>query len=184
MKDERLEKSNAALRDASRRAYLQLLGILGLGSGLAASVVVPALEAFAFPLRASAENVSGKFVKVGRLTRLQTNSPLKLDVTSERVDAWNRFSETKIGSVWVVRRPNRLAVFSSVCPHLGCAVDFDAASEKFKCPCHASVFSLDGEVLAGPAPRALDELDARVEADDLFVRYERFQVGIREKRVV
>ena len=45
---------------------------------------------------------------------------------------------------------------SSRCTHLGCTVTFDAEHMTFPCPCHASAFDLRGDVLAAPAPRALD----------------------------
>ncbi|MBN2304385.1 MAG: Rieske 2Fe-2S domain-containing protein [Anaerolineae bacterium] len=42
------------------------------------------------------------------------------------------------------------------CTHLGCAVPWDQAEGKFICPCHASAFEPDGDVLNPPAPRPLD----------------------------
>jgi cytochrome b6-f complex iron-sulfur subunit len=49
------------------------------------------------------------------------------------------------------------------CTHLGCSVPWDEASGRFKCPCHASVFDLRGEVLSPPAPRPLDIFPVRIE---------------------
>ncbi len=43
-----------------------------------------------------------------------------------------------------------------VCPHLGCMVPWSAEEQRFLCPCHAAVFNMTGEVLAGPPPRPLD----------------------------
>lgn len=42
------------------------------------------------------------------------------------------------------------------CTHLGCAVPWEPAKGKFVCPCHASEFEADGDVVNPPAPRALD----------------------------
>ncbi len=56
-------------------------------------------------------------------------------------------------SVYVMSRPEGLAVVSLVCTHLGCIVQ--AGDDGFLCPCHGSKFDADGHVKAGPAPRAL-----------------------------
>lgn len=42
------------------------------------------------------------------------------------------------------------------CTHLGCAVPWEQAQGKFICPCHASAFEPDGDVINPPAPRPLD----------------------------
>ena len=49
------------------------------------------------------------------------------------------------------------------CTHLGCAITWNKDSGQFDCPCHASSFSMDGEVLSPPAPRALDIYPLRIE---------------------
>lgn len=42
------------------------------------------------------------------------------------------------------------------CPHLGCTVPWNEEEQKFRCPCHGSVYNKKGEVLDGPAPRPMD----------------------------
>lgn len=56
---------------------------------------------------------------------------------------------------YVIRRPDGFRALSSVCTHLGCVTRYRPGEETIACPCHGSRFSLDGEVLAGPAPRSL-----------------------------
>lgn len=48
-----------------------------------------------------------------------------------------------------------LAVYRR-CTHLGCAVPFEPAEQRFVCPCHGSGFTIEGDVLNEPAPRPLD----------------------------
>jgi hypothetical protein len=48
---------------------------------------------------------------------------------------------------------------SAVCTHAGCAVHWNAFERCWDCPCHGSQFSVDGEVLNGPAARPLAEVD-------------------------
>ena len=54
------------------------------------------------------------------------------------------------------------------CTHLGCAVPWDQAEGKFICPCHASAFELDGDVLNPPAPRPLDRFPVLIDADGMI----------------
>jgi nitrite reductase/ring-hydroxylating ferredoxin subunit len=44
-----------------------------------------------------------------------------------------------------------LHAVSAVCTHLGCLVNFNSAERSWDCPCHGSRFTIDGEVLEGPA---------------------------------
>ena len=58
--------------------------------------------------------------------------------------------------------------FSAVCTHQGCIVVPQAT--EFDCPCHESRFDFaTGEVLEGPAPRALDAVTVTVTGDAVFV---------------
>ena len=56
----------------------------------------------------------------------------------------------------IVRNGDRIVALDLTCTHLGCTVT--ATPEGFACPCHGSRFSSEGEVLKGPAPRALKRL--------------------------
>lgn len=49
------------------------------------------------------------------------------------------------------------------CTHLGCAVPWDQAEGKFICPCHASSFETDGDVINAPAPRPLDRFTVTIQ---------------------
>lgn len=62
-------------------------------------------------------------------------------------------------AVAVFRDGDGVYAISTICTHLGCVVKPNA--EGFECPCHGSRFKADGEVVKGPAPRALPWLQVR-----------------------
>jgi len=49
-----------------------------------------------------------------------------------------------------------VVAFDARCPHLGCAVR--GAGQLFICPCHGSLFDIDGSLKLGPATSGLTEL--------------------------
>jgi cytochrome b6-f complex iron-sulfur subunit len=49
-----------------------------------------------------------------------------------------------------------VAAIYKVCTHLGCIYAWNAANERFECPCHGSKYRLDGRRIESPAPRTLD----------------------------
>lgn len=58
----------------------------------------------------------------------------------------------------VYRSPEgQLSTLSPVCPHMKCMVHWNAADKSWDCPCHGSRFSVDGDVLEGPAYRPLEK---------------------------
>ena len=70
----------------------------------------------------------------------------------------------------VVRNGDALVALDLTCPHLGCTVN--ATAEGFACPCHGSRFKADGEVINGPAPRAMKRLDVEQRDGVLSIRRE------------
>jgi cytochrome b6-f complex iron-sulfur subunit len=54
---------------------------------------------------------------------------------------------------------------SRKCTHLGCTVPWVESEKQFICPCHASVYTIKGEVLRSPAPRPLDMYEVFIEND-------------------
>ncbi|MGQ4807104.1 Cytochrome b6-f complex iron-sulfur subunit [Candidatus Entotheonellaceae bacterium PAL068K] len=55
-------------------------------------------------------------------------------------------------SVWMIRNAEGMYALISICTHLGCTPIWWPAEDRFKCPCHGSNFTVDGQNVAGPAP--------------------------------
>ncbi len=119
--------------------------------------------------------------------------PVASTVIADLDDAWNRFKDVPIGSVWLRRQADgSILAFNSICPHLGCSVNFRRGENDFHCPCHASSFSLDGTRTNETPPRDMDSLDVviatggkpQADGDELWIRYQNFRRGTPEKKPI
>ena len=168
--------------DGGRRGMLKI-GIGVLGAGVGAAVLGPIAGAVTHPLGHATTTGSDAFIPAGTASMFG-DAPTKVDLYSDKVDAWNRVVQVKVGSAWVVEAGGKLIALSTVCPHLGCGIDYDEAKGKFLCACHKSWFTLDGGIDEGPSPRAMDTLELQVEEQLVSIRYQRFKQGIEGKEPI
>src|SRR4051812_20605608 len=63
---------------------------------------------------------------------------------------------------------SQVVAFDARCPHLGCAVS--GAQKLLICPCHGSLFDLDGSVKLGPADRPLTGLQVTFDGTRVVVK--------------
>jgi Rieske Fe-S protein len=110
-------------------------------------------------------------------------APRLFQIVTDRRDAWTQFPKQAIGSVFLARTSEtEVVAFHSSCPHLGCAVEFRDERAEFYCPCHDSSFAKSGEVIGkSPSLRGLDTLAVEVRGGDVWVKFQNFKAGIREK---
>lgn len=114
---------------------------------------------------------------IGKVADLSPLEPQELEFSRTVKDGWRSTIAKK--AVWVVKQSNgAVTAFSPMCPHLGCGYRWNAPVRQFQCPCHGSVYDVTGKVLAGPAPRPLDELPIKVENGQLLVKYKAFKSGL------
>lgn len=107
--------------------------------------------------------------------------PQQVTVVADRVDAWNFYPQERVGSVWLRRTGEGIVAFNTICPHLGCSVDYRTSHEDFYCPCHLSNFSLDGERQNMIPPRDMDSLETKIVNDRVWVKFKNYRGGIGEK---
>ncbi len=163
MDDVRIMEERATEAVSRRSFYIgAIYGIWGI---IMAALGLPAMAYLFLPPKVKQEN---NWVEIGDVTKLAANEPVELTFRRNRVDGWKILSEKS--TAWVVKRPdNQVVAFGPQCTHLGCAYHWEEGKNEFLCPCHSSLFSMDGKVVSGPAPRPLDRFETRIDGTKLLV---------------
>jgi len=172
-----IESNNSS--QITRRSFFKIISIAFSGF-IALSMSVPMIETLVGNI---SKKKSKSFSKVTSLDSIPENEPVEPSIVLTEEDAF--IKNTKVQEVWVTKTSDsNIKVFSPICPHLGCRYQWNSDRKLFICPCHHSVFNIDGSVVSGPSPRPLDTLPKKVENNYLYVRWERFKPGIEKKEVV
>jgi menaquinol-cytochrome c reductase iron-sulfur subunit len=149
------------------------------------------------PLRRRRQDAAGDDNEMAGYARICALDALPADgmphqfvVTADATDAWTRTRGARVGLVFLLRQDEndkpKVSAFTATCPHLGCAVEFDAAEDHFECPCHVSGFAKDdGRKLFGPSLRGLDELKVKLADEngtqEVWVVFRHFRAGVAER---
>ena len=153
--------------DNDRRNFLLLIPIAIFAS--VAGAVATAAFRFLRPISASQRQL--KWIDAMPMAHVKGDKPLMCSIVTERTAGWATTLEEQ--QVFVLPSHQHQA-FSSTCPHEGCNVMWREEKNDFFCPCHDSLFGLDGARMSGPAPRGLDPLPTREKDGMLQVQYQTF----------
>ena len=180
-----------------RRTFLKWL-TNGLGAAFAATLGAPAVLFLIDPR--NRPTPPSDFRTVARLSELKIGQPLQKTISTVRHDAWTLHPNDVIGRVWLIRRDeSRVDAYTTICPHLGCSVNFIAGDDSkpgfFQCPCHNGTFDINCKKepttptgANNPAPRDMDSLPMQLVDDPadpkdklVQVKYQNFVQGKAEK---
>jgi menaquinol-cytochrome c reductase iron-sulfur subunit len=169
----------------SRRGFLAKLAAVTAGGLATLAPVAVGVWAFLDPLRRKGAIAS--FLPVTELSAIPDDGvPRQFAVVAERIDAWTGFPREPIGAVYLRREKGsqQVEALSATCPHAGCFVELEGNARSFRCPCHNSMFTLDGGIVEpSPSPRTMDSLECRVgPGGEVAVKWENFYSGIAEKK--
>ena len=155
-----------ALQTETPRRNFFVAAIYGLGGLIGAVLGGLAGGYLLIPPRSSKKKEA--WTPVGELSMAPLGKPYEFVFQKTRVDGWKVTKEK--ATAWVLKKSeNEVVAFAPQCTHLGCAYHWEDGSNTFVCPCHTSAFSIEGKVLSGPAPRALDQYDVKVDAGKILV---------------
>ena len=169
--------------EQSRRTFMANATI-ALGSVIGIGLAIPLVTSLLPPSGEGNDQWSGLTPEQADAFKKATaNAPVKVTFNTHEANAYFGATDTE-QFVWAVRvsddefakaRPDLagdgkvsypvvnlgFAVFSPLCPHLGCRYAWADEQKKFVCPCHGSIYSELGVHEAGPALRGLDPLPLR-----------------------
>ena len=60
----------------------------------------------------------------------------------------------------------KLHLVSAICTHMSCIVKWNDAERSWDCPCHGSRFTIDGDIIEGPALMPLEQFNVNSEDKD------------------
>jgi glycine/D-amino acid oxidase-like deaminating enzyme/nitrite reductase/ring-hydroxylating ferredoxin subunit len=87
-----------------------------------------------------------KFKETDSLKELQPGTGKVMEIDGEKVAAYRDDA-------------GRVHALSPVCTHAGCIVKWNGEETTWDCPCHGARYDIDGNVLTGPATKALNKIE-------------------------
>lgn len=155
----------------TRRDFIKAAG-LWTGGLIAALTGIPLIGYLVGPALQSKKDDA--LIDLGPLENYPISTPTRFDFTRTRVNGWERTAVNH--GMFVVRTGEQeVRVFSDICTHLGCRVNWHANLQHYVSPCHDGHFDIMGKNISGPPPRPLDEFVTKIEAGRLFVQLPPFR---------
>lgn len=170
-----------------------------IGAAIGAVPMAAGVRVVLDPLsRESTSDGEAEFVRLADTSELPEGEPMKFAIVEDKTDKWSRYKDVPVGAVYLLKTTAQTAegdaedadpapaviAYNTVCPHLGCFVDYRKKENDFFCPCHDSNFSLDGELVKGVSPRAMDSLEIdeeKLKAGEVWVKFQRFKANTKDK---
>jgi cytochrome b6-f complex iron-sulfur subunit len=143
--------SSSDVPSMGRRQFMNLL-TFGTVGGVAAGALYPVIKYFIPPTSAGAGG--GVLAK----DALGNDIVLSEYLTSHLAGDRSLAQGIKGDPTYIVVKEDQSIEnygINAICTHLGCVVPWNAAENKFMCPCHGSQYDATGKVVRGPAPLSL-----------------------------
>jgi cytochrome b6-f complex iron-sulfur subunit len=143
-----------------RRKFLEnSLGVLtGVVALMTLGGIVSVFGSVVYPPK---RNIEGKiklgWLKVGNLKELQEEIPKLVE-----------YGEDKVFLVKI--KNGEVLALNAACTHLGCLLVWNEKEKKYKCPCHAGAFAVDGKRLYGPPPRDMDKFNVKLVGGSILIK--------------
>ena len=134
--------------------------------------------------------VDAEFMRLAEVSELEAGEPKKFAIVEDKRDKWSHYKDVPVGAVYLLLQKAKagesvepkVIAYNTVCPHLGCFVDYRPEQQDYFCPCHDSNFELDGSLKKGVSPRGMDKLQVDIrKGSEVWVKFQRFKANTKEK---
>ena len=173
-------EGNVATEDnqGERRGFIKFLCFV-IGGIVSAVPFGAGIWAYINPLTREKGVDGDGFLKITSLDAIPDDgTPAKFSVIADKEDAWNKFKNISVGAIYLRKEAGKVKALHTVCPHLGCFIDYRSSKSDFFCPCHNSNFKLDGSIVSGVSPRPMDPLEIEIRSKvEVWVKFQNFQPG-------
>jgi len=157
---------NISRRDFIKTTTAFIGGLIGAGIGL------PTIVYLLSPSFRKTEDEL--VVDLGPLDKYPLGIPTLFEFTRTKVNGWERTGLSY--GVFVLRQTEKdVRVFSDICTHLACRVNWHPDIQHYISPCHDGHFDISGNNISGPPPRPLDEFITKIEAGNLYIQLPAFR---------
>lgn len=141
-----------------RRTFLSVI-VGAIYAVMGAAVLGPVFGFIGGPLfRAKAK---GNWLPIANMDELQDGETKSVNYTVRERDGYMEAKRSY--SLYLHRVGDEVVGFDPICPHLGCHVQFKDAKNRYICPCHGGVFTVNGDLVSGPPPHGLNKLTTKIE---------------------
>lgn len=138
--------------DPGRRGFLHT--ILGGGTlALLGAIVYPVL----------------RFVLPPKVSEAETSSVVAGQVGELAAGGGKIFKFGNRPGLLIMTPAGEYRAFSAACTHLQCTVQYRGDLKQIWCACHNGFFDLNGQVVAGPPPRALEGFRVDLRGTEIVV---------------
>ncbi|MBX5466337.1 MAG: ubiquinol-cytochrome c reductase iron-sulfur subunit [Firmicutes bacterium] len=156
---------------------------------IALLVAVPAVGAAITPAFARSKPI---WIRLGLASKLQAaslaagtggvGSVVKASYTYTALDHWVKQPASDYAYLRYIGGSCPFYILSPICTHLGCHVDWVPSANQFHCPCHGSVYTIDGLNVSGPAPRPLGVFRWKLTNGEVWIAREDTFTGAWERQ--
>ena len=155
----------------SRRDFIKVTAAW-VGGWVSITMGLPAIAYLLSPSLRRMEDRSS--IDLGPLENYPIGIPTRFEFTQTKVNGWER-TATSHGMYVVRTNETEVRVFSDICTHLGCRVNWHSDQGHYISPCHYGHFDMLGNVVSGPPPRPLDEYITKIQNGTLLITVPAFK---------